>query len=47
MNMAYVRPGGVSQDLPAGMTTKIREVVKNFVRTLKIMQSFLSETQSG
>ena len=29
MNMAYVRPGGVSQDLPAGMTTKIRDVVKS------------------
>ena len=29
MNMAYVRPGGVSQDLPAGMTTKLRDVVKS------------------
>jgi NADH-quinone oxidoreductase subunit D len=29
MNMAYVRPGGVSQDLPAGMNTKLREVVKS------------------
>lgn len=28
MNMAYVRPGGVSQDLPAGMTDKLRETVK-------------------
>ena len=28
MNMAYVRPGGVSQDLPAGMGVKLREVVK-------------------
>jgi NADH-quinone oxidoreductase subunit D len=28
MNMAYVRPGGVSQDLPAGMGIKLREVVK-------------------
>jgi NADH-quinone oxidoreductase subunit D len=28
MNMAYVRPGGVSQDLPDGALTKIRETVK-------------------
>jgi len=28
MNMAYVRPGGVQQDLPAGATQKIRETVK-------------------
>jgi NADH-quinone oxidoreductase subunit D len=34
MNMAYVRPGGVAQDLPEGMTTRLRELVvtlrKNF-----------------
>ena len=28
MNMAYVRPGGVAQDLPAGMTSQLRELVK-------------------
>jgi NADH-quinone oxidoreductase subunit D len=28
MNMAFVRPGGVSQDLPAGMGEKLRELVK-------------------
>lgn len=27
MNMAYVRPGGVQQDLPEGMTTRLRELV--------------------
>ena len=27
MNMAYIRPGGVSQDLPEGAITKIRETV--------------------
>ena len=41
MNMAYVRPGGVSQDLPAGMTVKIREVVKtlrkNFEDNAKLL----------
>jgi NADH-quinone oxidoreductase subunit D len=29
MNMAYVRPGGVSQDLPAGMGVKLRDLVKS------------------
>jgi len=29
MNMAYVRPGGVAQDLPAGAVAKIRETVKD------------------
>ena len=28
MNMAYVRPGGVQQDLPAGMTSRLRDLVK-------------------
>ena len=34
MNMAYVRPGGVQQDLPAGMVPRLRDLVvelrKNF-----------------
>ena len=41
MNMAYVRPGGVSQDIPAGGITKIRETVKelrhNFKDNAKIL----------
>jgi NADH-quinone oxidoreductase subunit D len=41
MNMAYVRPGGVSQDLPAGMGIKLREVVKtlrkNFEDNAKLL----------
>jgi NADH-quinone oxidoreductase subunit D len=35
MNMAYVRPGGVSQDLPAGAYTKIREGVKLMRKNFK------------
>ena len=35
MNMAYVRPGGVSQDLPAGMTNKLRETVKTLRKNFK------------
>ncbi|MEI6870450.1 MAG: NADH-quinone oxidoreductase subunit D [Actinomycetota bacterium] len=41
MNMAYIRPGGVSQDLPAGMTVKIRDLVtklrKNFEDNAKLL----------
>ena len=35
MNMAYVRPGGVSQDIPAGGLTKIRETVKELRHNFK------------
>ncbi len=35
MNMAYVRPGGVVQDLPAGALSKIRETVKELRKNFK------------
>ena len=35
MNMAYIRPGGVSQDLPAGMNIKLRELVKTLRKNFK------------
>jgi NADH-quinone oxidoreductase subunit D len=35
MNMAYVRPGGVQQDLPEGMTTRLRELVKTLRKNFK------------
>jgi NADH-quinone oxidoreductase subunit D len=35
MNMAYVRPGGVAQDLPAGMTAQLRELVKTLRKNFK------------
>jgi NADH-quinone oxidoreductase subunit D len=35
MNMAYVRPGGVAQDLPDGALTKIREGVKLMRKNFK------------
>ncbi len=35
MNMAYVRPGGVSQDLPEGSLPKIRETVKELRQNFK------------
>ncbi|MQA96135.1 MAG: NADH-quinone oxidoreductase subunit D [Streptosporangiales bacterium] len=41
MNMAYVRPGGVAQDLPPGTVDKIRELLKEmpdqFTRLRKLM----------
>lgn len=35
MNMAYVRPGGVAQDLPPNALTKVRETVKELRRDFK------------
>ena len=35
MNMAYVRPGGVSQDLPEGGIAKIRQTVKELRHNFK------------
>jgi NADH-quinone oxidoreductase subunit D len=35
MNMAYIRPGGVQQDLPAGALTKIRDGVKLMRKNFK------------
>ena len=41
MNMAYVRPGGVQQDLPAGMTTRLRELVKELRKNFKDNEKLL------
>ncbi len=35
MNMAYVRPGGVAQDLPEGTVSHIRELVKDLRKNFK------------
>ena len=35
MNMAYIRPGGVAQDLPEGGLAKIRETVKELRHNFK------------
>ncbi len=35
MNMAYVRPGGVQQDLPAGMTQRLRVLVQELRKNFK------------
>ena len=41
MNMAYVRPGGVAQDLPQGSLTKIRETVKGLRKNFKDNEKLL------
>ena len=41
MNMAYVRPGGVAQDLPPNAVSKIRETVKELRRDFKDNDSIL------
>jgi NADH dehydrogenase I, D subunit len=43
MNMAYVRPGGVSMDLPAGAVDKIGEFLKIMPKRVKDMRKLLDE----
>src|ERR1700728_5405291 len=44
MNSAYVRPGGVAQDLPANAETEIAEALKPLKVTLHEMDNLLSES---
>ena len=41
MNMAYVRPGGVAQDLPKGAISKIRETVAELRKNFKDNEKLL------
>lgn len=41
MNSAYVRPGGVAQDIPVGATDKIRETVSQLRKNLKDTEKLL------
>jgi len=41
MNMAYVRPGGVAQDLPAGALSKIKQTVKDLRHNFKDNEKLL------
>ncbi len=43
MNMAYVRPGGVAQDLPEGTVSHIRDLVKVLQHTDFRMEDYISE----
>jgi len=41
MNMAYIRPGGVAQDIPLGAVAKIRETVKELRHNFKDNEKLL------
>ena len=41
MNMAYVRPGGVQQDLPAGMVPRLRDLVVELRKNFKDNEQLL------
>lgn len=43
MNMAYVRPGGVSVDLPAGTVDKVGEFLKEMPKRIKAIRKLLDE----
>ncbi|WP_433352345.1 NADH-quinone oxidoreductase subunit D [Microtetraspora malaysiensis] len=43
MNMAYVRPGGVSVDLPAGAVDKVGEFLKVMPKRIKDIRKMLDE----
>ncbi len=43
MNHAYVRPGGVAQDLPAGAIDKVKEIVPELRRGIGEIEKLLNE----
>ncbi|MFD6951051.1 NADH dehydrogenase subunit D [Nocardiopsis sp. TSRI0078] len=43
MNHAYVRPGGVAQDLPPGAVGKVRELLKEMPGRIRTMRKLLDE----
>lgn len=45
MHAAYIRPGGVSQDLPHGLLDEIAEFVVSFPKVLKDMEGLLTENR--
>jgi len=45
MHMAYFRPGGVSQDLPAGLDQRIRDWANHFVDYIRDMETMLTENR--
>ncbi len=45
MHAAYIRPGGVSQDLPDGLLEEISEFAEKFPKFLKDMENLLSDNR--
>jgi NADH-quinone oxidoreductase subunit D len=42
MNHAYVRPGGLAQDLPDGVTSAIRDLIRDFPKALRDYERLLN-----
>ncbi|BAH54221.1 NADH dehydrogenase (quinone) subunit D [Rhodococcus opacus] len=45
MNHAYIRPGGLSQDLPEGAVAKVRELLTVLPERLRDMENLLNENR--
>lgn len=45
MHAAYIRPGGVHQDLPAGLTDRIGEFIEKFPKRLDEIETVLTENR--
>lgn len=45
MHSAYIRPGGVAQDLPTGLLEKISEFTKSFPKILHDMENLLTDNR--
>lgn len=45
MHSAYIRPGGVHQDLPDGLLEEIAEFAKNFPKLIDDLESLLTENR--
>ena len=45
MHAAYIRPGGVSQDLPAGLLEEIADFAKKFPKYIDDLESLLTENR--
>jgi NADH-quinone oxidoreductase subunit D len=45
MHSAYIRPGGVHQDLPAGLLEEIADFIKQFPQKISAMENLLTENR--
>jgi NADH-quinone oxidoreductase subunit D len=45
MHAAYIRPGGVHQDMPSGLTDEIAAFAKNFPKLIDDLESILTENR--
>ena len=45
MHSAYIRPGGVHQDLPAGLLEEIADFIKQFPKKINAMENLLTENR--